>query len=165
MWAMSLNIQTFRLITWASYDFETFFMSPIKMATSLGTEIKRVSFLPPSPTMKQKRLSSYTSKLTRCHCFSHGCLLICGDALHGWGPYTGSTGPPCWAPRVTALLFKFTYTVSFPEDFQNSRTSIKLQNPGVSPVGDKFLFSYKLGTSFSSFFLSFFFPLCFSHHQ
>lgn len=123
--------------------------------------IKRVSFLLTNATMRQKRLSSYPSKLPGCHCFScwYNLICCCDGAPRGWGLYTGHIGPSCWALRVTALHFKVTYTVSIPEDLQNARTSVKFQNPGVNQIVGKFLLSCKSLEHLETFsFFFFFFP-------
>ena len=94
----------------------------------------------------------------RCHCFPPWYILTwgCDAAPRGRGPDVGNTGLPCRAPADTALRFRFTYTVSIPQNFQNARTSVRFQNTSVIQLSRKFLFSWRSLEHLESFFSPFY---------
>ena len=157
IWRMSLNIQTYHL------GFQWFFSSVplIKMASSLGSDWDQESQLPAYKCYYETeaivQLSKQAAWVSLLFSLVQPHLVLWRCSPHGWGLYMGNIGPSCWAPRVTALHFKFTYTVSIPKDLQNARTSVKFQNPGVNQIVGNFLLSCKSLEHLETFSFFFFF--------
>lgn len=123
IWGLNICV-LFRLISWASSDFETSSMPLIKMPGPLRSDWDQESASCFQMLLLERnnwpvRLLGLIAILTGTSSSGARC---CSSWL---GPCTSNIG----LPRVTALHWKFTHPVLFPKDLHHARTCSPPQIP------------------------------------